>query len=188
MFYTPGWGAVLTLTGTLSGASITQLANTVKSRNETLKERDLRLKGAVSDLIASANARISAAGTYEWDMRKLVEKGATSAERDKLSDIKEDALVSALLEMRRHAARIQVTGPKVVYNAVRSLSAAIGDIEGSVKSTVALVQEQNSMEHFHPTEGREATRLIEELVAATKKATDHRYTFAKAKSLFRTAR
>jgi hypothetical protein len=56
VFYTPGWGAVLTVTGTLGGVIITQLANSMSTRGARHKERTDRINEAVADLIACGSS------------------------------------------------------------------------------------------------------------------------------------
>jgi hypothetical protein len=185
MFYTPGWGAVLPLAGTLVGASITQLANTAASRNETRKERDSRLREAVVDLIASANTLITEAGTFEADMLRLVERDATEAKRERLFQEKTDAMAAAMREMRRHEARIQLAGGEAVSKVVDSLREAILQIVDSVHENVKSARARNSTEEIKSTTGPPATLLVKQLVAETRRLTEHRSAFSKARSRFK---
>jgi hypothetical protein len=50
MFYTPGWGAVLILGGTLGGVAITQGVNSVISWRTSRKDRNERIVAAVAEL------------------------------------------------------------------------------------------------------------------------------------------
>ncbi len=56
VFYTPGWGMVLTVTGTLGGVVITQAANSAITWDARRKDRNDRINDAVGDLIAAGGA------------------------------------------------------------------------------------------------------------------------------------
>jgi hypothetical protein len=56
VFYTPGWGAVLTVTGTLGGVIITQAANSWSTVGARRMDRTDRINAAVGDLIACGTA------------------------------------------------------------------------------------------------------------------------------------
>jgi len=185
VFYTPGWGAILPLAGTVVGASITQLANTAASRATTRKERDSRLTDAVGDLIASANTLIAEAGTFESDMLKLIEVDAAEAKRDALFQEKTDGMVAALLEISRYEARIQLMGGEAVSKVVDSLREAILQIVDSVHENVKSARARNSAEKINSTTGPPATLLLKQLVAETRSLTEHRSAFSKARSRFK---
>jgi hypothetical protein len=63
MFYTPGWGAVLTLTSTLAGVAITQAVNSAVSWRTTRKDRNKLITESVAELIATGNSYVYATST-----------------------------------------------------------------------------------------------------------------------------
>jgi hypothetical protein len=65
VFYTPGWGAVLTVTGTLGGVIITQAANSWSTRAARRRDRNDRIKDAVGGLIALGNGWVYAVDACE---------------------------------------------------------------------------------------------------------------------------
>jgi hypothetical protein len=68
MLYTPGWGAVLGVGGTLLGVAITQAANSLLSLRTSRKERNARMTDGAADLIAAGNAWVYAASEQEQDL------------------------------------------------------------------------------------------------------------------------
>jgi hypothetical protein len=83
VFFTPGWAAVLTLGGTLGGATLTQAVNSAISWRTTRKERKASITKAVSELIAGASAWVYATSSQEQDLFHAV---ATHVSEEKLME------------------------------------------------------------------------------------------------------
>jgi hypothetical protein len=80
MFYTPGWGAVLTLAGTLGGVTITQAVNSAVNWRVRRRERNASITKAVSELIGSAQAWVYATSAQEQDLFRDVATRVPDAE------------------------------------------------------------------------------------------------------------
>jgi hypothetical protein len=83
MFYTPGWGAILGVGGTVAGVTITQAANSALSWRTSHKERKARITDAVTELIAAGNSWVYATSAQEQDLFRDV---ATRVNEDKLME------------------------------------------------------------------------------------------------------
>jgi hypothetical protein len=105
MFYTPGWGVILGVGGTVTGVVITQVANTALSWRTSRKARHDRIIDAVTELVAAGNSWVYATSTQEQDLLRDV---ATRVPEEKLMENLAAAravLYSAQLDFGRALAR-----------------------------------------------------------------------------------
>jgi hypothetical protein len=175
MFYTPGWGAVLTLTGTLGGVAITQAVNSAIGWRARRKDRNERITESVSELVASGNSWVYAVCAQEQDLLHAV---ATRVSEEKLMEMLTSARAadySAQLEFGRALARVRLTCPPKVVAAAEDFRIAVHGFEevSREKGVVALrVRSVDGIEATDPV-GVGVVHLLSRLVDVTRKATGY---------------
>jgi hypothetical protein len=129
MFYTPGWGVILGVGGTVAGVVITQAANSALTWRTSRTEREARIIDAVADLIAAGNAWVYATSAQEQDLFHSVATGVDILEQvDMLKELRA-VLYSAQLDFGRALAVVRLTCPKEVVDAAENLRIAVMDFE-----------------------------------------------------------
>jgi hypothetical protein len=170
MFYTPGWGAILGVGGTVAGVTITQAANSALSWRTTRKERKRQIIDAVTELVAGGNAWVYAASAQEQDLLHAV---GTRVPDDKLMEALTAArgvLYSAELDFGRALARVRITCPQKVVQAAEDYRVAVMEFEQLTrdKGSVALKTRRVDMD-ASDVDG--TVGPLARLVEATRKAT-----------------
>ena len=117
VFYTPGWGAVLTVTGTLGGVIITQAVNSWSTQGARRKERYERINDAVGDLIACGNAWVFAVAAEEDNIFSTVIMKTSADELLAVTDSGIDDRRAAQLAYGRALARVTLTCPRSIISA-----------------------------------------------------------------------
>lgn len=173
MFYTPGWGAVLTLTGTLGGVAITQVVNSAISWRARRKERNERIIEAVSELVASGNSWVYAVCAQEQDLFHAV---ATNVPEEKLMETLKSAravLYSAQLEYGRALARVRLTCPRKVVTAAEDFRRAVQGTEDVSREKGSAALERRSVDGIEATDVLGVVSPLGRLVDTTRKATGY---------------
>jgi hypothetical protein len=117
VFYTPGWGAILGVGGTVAGVTITQAANSALSWRTSRKERNGRITDAVTELVAAGNSWVYATSAQEQDLFHSLATGADNAKLMETLVAARTVLYSAQLEFGRALARVRLTCPMKVISA-----------------------------------------------------------------------
>ena len=129
MFFTPGWGAKLTVTGTLGGVAITQAANSAVSWRTSRKDRNKLITESVAELIATGNSWVYATSTQEQDVFHAV---ATKADEEtmmaKLVELRAN-LYEAQISYGRALAVVRLTCPSKVLQAAEAYGDALLEYE-----------------------------------------------------------
>jgi hypothetical protein len=129
MFYTPGWGAILGIGGTLGGVAITQAANSLLSLRTSRKERHKAITDAVADLIAAGNAWVYAASAQEQDLFLAINMKVPQDEQMKMLKELRDNLYPAQLDFGRALAVVRLRCPEKVVSSAETYRTAIMDFE-----------------------------------------------------------
>jgi hypothetical protein len=170
VFYTPGWGVILGVGGTLAGVAITQAANSWSTGRARRKERDDRINDAVCDLIALGNT---------WaNMVSACEQAAFDAVRRKLG---EDDLRAALTSARAYVhsaqdaygrafARVRLTCPPSIFDAAERFTAAMQNFDGEMATKVEVALNTGNAD-INKSEPHDAVDRLNALVEVTRKAT-----------------
>jgi hypothetical protein len=173
MFFTPGWGAILALTGTLGGALTTQIVNSAITRGARRKERRESITKAVSELIASGHAWVYAASTQEQDLFRAVATHVADEElMDRLTPVRAD-LYTAQLAFGKALAAVRLGCPPKIVSAAEDVHKAVQGFEDTTrtKGEVALrVRSVNGIETTKPTG---VVGPVDTLVDVSRKATGY---------------
>jgi hypothetical protein len=145
VFYTPGWGVVLTVTGTLGGVIITQAANSWSTRGARRKERNDRINDSVGDLIAFGNAWVYAVGACEQTTYDAIRRDLDVDERvDKVTAARADVR-SAELAYGRALARVRLTCLPSILAAAEDYNKALIVLNREAMMKVDVVQETRNL-------------------------------------------
>jgi hypothetical protein len=171
MFYTPGWGVILGVGGTVTGVVITQVANTAFSWRTSRKARHDRIIDAVTELVAAGNSWVYATSTQEQDLLRDV---ATRVPEEKLMENLAAAravLYSAQLDFGRALARVRLTCPKKVVNSAEVYRTAVMNFEQESRDKGSVALQTRSVHGIQASEPSGTVSPLARLVEATKKAT-----------------
>lgn len=171
MFYTPGWGAILGVGGTLGGVAITQAANSLLSLRTSRKERNARMTDAVADLIAAGNAWVYAASAQEQDLFHAI---ATKVPLNKQMEMLKGArtvLYAAQLDFGHALAVVRLTCPGNVVNAAEKYRAAVMDFEQGTRDKGEVAMNTGSVEGIPGTDAKGPVSPQARLVEAVRKIT-----------------
>lgn len=171
MFYTPGWGAIIGVAGTVAGVTITQAANSALSWRTSRKERKARIIGAVADLIAAGNAWVYATSVQEQDLFHSV---ATDVSDEKLMETlvaARAALYSAQLDFGRALAVVRLTCPEKVVSAAETFRKAVMGFEQESRDKGAVALQRRSVVGIDASDPDGTVTPQASLVEAARKAT-----------------
>jgi hypothetical protein len=145
VFYTPGWGAVLTVTGTLGGVIVTQIANSWSTRGARRKERNDRINDAVGDLIACGNEWVYVVNAYEEKMFETVILRADGDEQGAALTAGRAGMRSAELAYGRAQARVRLACPLSIVDSAEDYRKPLQAFEDAVEANVGvLLQNQRT--------------------------------------------
>lgn len=174
MFYTPGWGVVLTLTGTLGGVLTTQVVNSAISRGTRRRERHASIVKAVSELIGSGQAWVYAASTQEQDLFRAVnDQLAEEPLMDAMAAARAE-VYSAQLAFGSAQAVVRLTCPPDVVTAAENLHRAIQEFENETRAKVEQALEVRSLHGVSGTDPAGVVGPQNQLVKVTRSATGNR--------------
>ena len=171
MFYTPGWGAVLTLTGTLGGVTLTQAVNSAVSWRARRKERNASVTKAVSELIGSAQAWVYATSAQEQDLFRDV---ATRVPEPQLTETLVSArasVYSAQLAFGSAIAAVRLTCPPKVVSAAEDVHKAVQNFEDVTRAKGAAALKVRSVDGLEGTNPAGVIGPVDRLVDVTRRAT-----------------
>lgn len=146
VFYTPGWGAVLTVTGTLGGVVVTQGANMMSTRGAQRKERNDHINDAVSELIGCGNAWVYAVDAYGETMINAGLYHTGLDEQFEAIDSGRGAVRAAVLSYRRAVARVMVACPRSIIDTVDDYGDALQAFEDAVIANAADISEARDVD------------------------------------------
>jgi hypothetical protein len=171
VFYTPGWGAVLTVTGTLGGVIVTQLANSWITRSTRRKERNDRINDAVSDLIADGGAWIFTANGCEQRAVDAVIQGL--ALLDMIAAVTEarDALATVQIEFGRALARVRLTCPAPINTAAAEYLKALQAHTDEVLGKLGVLAETRDVKAIQRSVAYRVEAPLNQLVHITREET-----------------
>jgi hypothetical protein len=169
MFYTPGWGVILGVGGTVAGVVITQGANSALTWRTSHKERKARMIDAVADLISAGNAWVYATSAQEQDLFHSVATGVAIEAQMEMLKAARAVLYSAQLDFGRALAVVRLSCPKKVVNAAENFRIAIMDFEQESRDKGTIAIETGSTPDGTDPEGTVSPQA--RLIEATKKAT-----------------
>jgi hypothetical protein len=171
MFYTPGWGAVLTLTGTLAGVAITQAVNSAISWGTRRKERNASITKAASEVIGSAHAWVYATSAQEQDLFRDV---ATRVPEEKLMENLESSrasVYSAQLAFGSAIAVVRLTCPPKVVRAAEDVHEAVQDFEAASRAKGEVALKVRRVDGLEGTDPAGIVGPVDRLVDVTRRAT-----------------
>jgi uncharacterized UPF0146 family protein len=174
VFFTPGWAAVLTLGGTLGGATLTQAVNSAISWRTTRKERKASITKAVSELIAGASAWVYATSSQEQDLFHAV---ATHVSEEKLMETLKSLrtdVYTAQLAFASAIASVRLTCPPEVVSAAEDVHKAVQGFEDITRAKGEVALRVRSVEAIEGTDPAGVVGPVDRLVDVTRRATGAR--------------
>ena len=171
MFYTPGWGAVLTLTGTLGGVGITQAVNSAIGWRARRKERNASITKAISELIGSAHAWVYATSAQEQDLFRDV---ATRVPEEKLMENLESSrasVYSAQLAFGNAIAVVRLTCPPKVVSAAEDVHEAVQAFEDVTRAKGEAALKVRIVDGLEGTDPAGGVGPVDRLVDVTRRVT-----------------
>jgi hypothetical protein len=173
MYYTPGWGAVLTLTGTLGGATLTQVVNSAISRSARRKERRESVTKAVSELIAGGHAWVYAASTQEQDLFRAIATHVAEEElMDRLASVRAE-VYSAQLAFGSAIAQVRLTCPPKVVSAAEDVHKAVQGFEDTTRAKGEVALKRRSVDGIEGTNPVGVTGPVDTLIDVSRKQTGY---------------
>jgi hypothetical protein len=174
MFYTPGWGVILTVTGTLGGVAITQAANSAVTWRTTRKERHNLITESVADLIAAGNGWVYAVSTQEQDLHHAIYTGVEEEKLTaKIAELRNNLYV-AQLDYGRAYARVRLVCPPSVRQAADDHNDALSAYEEETRRKGSIMLDTRSVHGIETTRPDVVMGPLNELVKATRKATGNK--------------
>jgi hypothetical protein len=174
VFFTPGWGVIIGVGGTLSGVVLTQAANSLIGWRTSRRERHHRMTEAVSELIASGNSWMYAVSTQEQDLLLAV---GTNVPHDELMVTLKEAravLYAAQLDFGRALARVRLTCPPKVVRAAEDYRIAVHAFEQESRDKGQHALKYQNVIGIEATDPDHVTFLLSNLVDHTRGATGYR--------------
>jgi hypothetical protein len=171
VFYTPGWGIVLTVTGTLGGVIITQAANSWSTRGARRRERNDRISDAVGDLIAGGNGWVYALDACEQIAYNAVTRKIDQVETMATLTSARADVRSAQLAFSRALARVRLTCPQGVSATAEDYRAALQAFDDEVVAKVRVMLESGRADAVQRSVPEEVAAPQDRLCHETRKAT-----------------
>jgi hypothetical protein len=171
MFYTPGWGVIIGVGGTVAGVTITQAVNSALTWRTTRRERHQAIRDAATDLIATGSAWVYAASSQEQDLLRDVATHVPEEQLMATLTAARDVLYKAQLEFARALARVRIECPKKVVAAAEAYRASISDFEQTTRNKGEVVLRTRSVAGIEASTVEGTVPPQARLVEATRKAT-----------------
>jgi hypothetical protein len=171
VFYTAGWGAVLTVVGTLGGVAITQAANTWSALGTRRKERNDRINDAVVDLIACGSAWVYALEACQQRANNAVTRNLDTAETLAAMVSARAEVHSAQVAYGRALAKVRLGCPLSINSAASDHLGALQAFDREMVDKVAIVLETRNVDAVQRSVPDGVNAPQDRLVKETRKQT-----------------